>query len=89
MVTQSSSFLLWRVDSFFIQKVPCLFYNEGLINQISNEVPKIKKVREDVTEIIFKVRELVDEVKAFDTSVTEIDERIKCIISSGEQKFIF
>jgi seryl-tRNA synthetase len=49
-------------------------------NQVSAEIPKLKKAGQDVEPIMAEMKKLGDEVKELDGKVSEIDERIKNLI---------
>ncbi len=46
-------------------------------NQVSKEIPVLKKKGEDVTEILAEMKGLSDDISALDQKVKEVDEKIK------------
>ncbi len=53
---------------------------KGKRNQVSSEIPKLKKAGQDVAPIMAEMREIGDKIKEQDNKVNEIDEKIKYIM---------
>ncbi|PID28389.1 MAG: serine--tRNA ligase [Candidatus Cloacimonadota bacterium] len=55
------------------------FYFETLRaeqNRVSKEIPKLKKAKEDTTEIMAKMKEIAAKVKSFSTEISELENKL-------------